>query len=226
MIYVTGDTHGYTDHLSPEFFMGKIGKVPEKDDFVIVAGDFGFLWYADARDTEKLDVLEKCGFTILFVDGNHENYDELKKFPIQEWNGGKVHKIRENIYHLMRGQVFTIDGRRVFVFGGAYSHDRHTRQEGVSYWQEEIPCNEEYIEAGRNLENHGKEVDFIVTHTCPSRIVRRLGFYPDRHDGELTGFFDWVMDESNFKNWFFGHFHEDRIIDDRFRALMWDVVEV
>ncbi len=226
MIYLTGDTHGELEHLSDEFFMKKIGKVPAEDDFVIVAGDFGFVWYGDEEDERKLDVLESCGFTILFVDGNHENYDELKKYPIEEWNGGKVQKIRKNIIHLLRGQVFTLEGRKFFTFGGAYSHDRYRRRQGVDYWREEIPCNEEYIEAGKNLQKHGKEVDFIVTHTCPDRVLRQLGFYPDRHDAELTGFFDWMIDEYKFNKWYFGHFHEDRIIDERFRAFMWDVAEV
>lgn len=225
MIYVMGDTHGRTKHLSDSFFMEKIGKIPGDDDYVIVAGDFGFLWSADDSDTKKLDVLEKCGFTILFVDGNHENYDVLEGFSVEEWNGGKVHKIRKNIYHLMRGQVFVIEGKKIFTFGGAYSHDRYMHQEGIGYWLREIPCNEEYNEAVKNLERCGKEVDFVVTHTCPSRLLRNFGFYPDRHDAELTGFFDWVMDELKFENWFFGHFHEDKKIDDRFRALMWDVVE-
>ena len=47
----------------------------------------------------------------------------LSAYPITEWNGGKVHKIADNIIHLMRGQVFDIDGIRFFTMGGASSHD-------------------------------------------------------------------------------------------------------
>ena len=90
---------------------------------IAVCGDFGGIW--DSSNTEKywLDWLEKKKFTILFVDGNHENFDLLNAFPVTEWNGGKVHVIRKNIIHLMRGQVFTIEGIRFFTFGGGQSHD-------------------------------------------------------------------------------------------------------
>ncbi len=36
-------------------------------------------------------------FTILFVDGNHENFTLLNSYPIEEWHGGKVHKLNEPI---------------------------------------------------------------------------------------------------------------------------------
>lgn len=40
-----------------------------------------------------------------------------------EWNRGLVHEVRPHVLHLIRGQVFTIEGERIFVFGGASSHD-------------------------------------------------------------------------------------------------------
>ena len=70
-----------------------------------------------------MDWLAQKDFTLLFVDGNHENYDLLAEFPVQMWHGGKVQMIRENVIHLMRGQMFNLQGRRFFTFGGARSHD-------------------------------------------------------------------------------------------------------
>ena len=37
--------------------------------------------------------------------------------------GGKIQRIRPSIIHLMRGQVYLIDGKKVFSFGGASSQD-------------------------------------------------------------------------------------------------------
>lgn len=71
-----------------------------------------------------------------------------------EWNGGKVHQIRPSVLHLMRSQVFTIDGVKFFTMGGAFSHDKQFRKEGVSWWSQELPSCEEYEEAERNLEMH------------------------------------------------------------------------
>ena len=71
-------------------------------------------------------------FSVLFVDGNHENFDLLNSYPVEIWKGGKVHRVKPNITHLMRGQVFEIEGKTIFTFGGATSIDRDFRTEGMS----------------------------------------------------------------------------------------------
>lgn len=57
------------------------------------------------------------------MDGNYENFDRLYSYPVEEWHGGKVYKIRNSVIHLMCGQVFEIDGKKIFTIGGARSHD-------------------------------------------------------------------------------------------------------
>ena len=103
-----------------------------KHDTVIICGDFGGVWVKDEsvrgkggwkEEKNHLDWLADKPFTTVFVDGNHENFQRLGRFQIDEWNGGKVHRIRPYILHLMWGQVFTIEGETYFVFGGASSHD-------------------------------------------------------------------------------------------------------
>ena len=47
------------------------------NDYVIVCGDFGYIFTGSRRENAFLDKLEKLRFTILFVDGNHENFDEI-----------------------------------------------------------------------------------------------------------------------------------------------------
>ena len=37
---------------------------------------------------------------VLFIDGNHENFDILEEFPLVEWNGGLVHEIDSGIISL------------------------------------------------------------------------------------------------------------------------------
>ncbi|WP_418825946.1 hypothetical protein [Paratractidigestivibacter sp.] len=48
----------------------------------------------------------------------------LAELPETERCGGHVHIVRPNILHLMRGEVFDIDGTTVLAMGGAASHDR------------------------------------------------------------------------------------------------------
>jgi hypothetical protein len=125
----------------------------------------------------------------------------------------------------MRGYVFTVEGKKIFAMGGAYSIDKYMRKEGYSWWKEELPSAREYREAAKSLEACGKTVDYIVTHTAPREIIRRMGKCPDVHDLELTGFLEWVMYEVRFQKWFFGHWHFDCEVGEAFRALWFDVVQ-
>lgn len=123
MIYITGDTHAEPQRFTGEAFPEQ--EEMTKDDYVIVCGDFGFLWNKGESPEEKkiLDWLEGRSFTTLFVDGNHENFNRLNALPVEEWHGGKVHKAREHVIHLVRGEMFEVDGVSIFSFGGARSHD-------------------------------------------------------------------------------------------------------
>ncbi len=160
-----------------------------KDDYVIICGDFGF-WDNSKEQNYWRNWLEKKPFTTLWVDGNHENYDLLSTIETNTWNGGKVQFIRSSVIHLMRGQVYEIDGLKIFTFGGARSHDisggildktepdyrRKKRQldrqkksyriNHVSWWKEEMPSEGEFEEGRQNLEKHNWNVNYIITHCC------------------------------------------------------------
>ena len=219
MIRVTGDTHG--DHV--RFIENNMGDNEwTSDDYLIVCGDFGFIFRNNEAEREFLDYLETKPYTICFCDGNHENFPAIFSYPKEKWNGGYVHRIRKNVLHLMRGQVFEIDGRKVFTMGGAYSIDRYVRKLNFSYWEEEIPNNQEYRGATQNLKKNNDEVDIIISHTAPREIIRRMGKYPDAHDMELTGFLEWIMYQIKYQHWYFGHWHLDQTFDEKHTAVYFD----
>lgn len=123
-------------------------------DTLIICGGFEFLFSNDKEENIFLDNLENLSFTTCFCDGNYENFPAIYySYPIEEWNGGKVHRIRKNIFHLKRGQIFNIENKGFFVMGGDYSIDKYMRLENISWWKEELPTNEEYEEASANLKN-------------------------------------------------------------------------
>ena len=224
MIYVTGDIHGDINRFSEINLPGESSWTEE--DCLIICGDFGFIFKGDEKEKAALDILAKKPYRILWADGNHENFSALSEFPEEKWQGGKIHRIRHNVYHLMRGQVFTIEGKKFFTMGGAYSIDRYMRKRDVSYWEAELPVSSEYREASDNLKANGMKVDYIITHTAPREIIRRMGHSPDVHDMELTGFLEWVMYDCSFRHWYFGHWHEDRTIGENFTALYFDTAEI
>ena len=124
-VYVTGDVHGRAEYGSSRFAFKNwpLGRTLTRDDAVIVAGDFGFVW--DGSNAEKywLDWFESKPWTTCFVDGNHENHRMLAELPVREWNGGLVHEARPHVLHLMRGEVYDIAGTTVLTMGGAASMD-------------------------------------------------------------------------------------------------------
>lgn len=150
----------------------------------------------------------------------------LMDYPEEEWNGGKVHFIADDIIHLMRGQVYEIAGKKFFTFGGAYSVDRDCRIEGCTWFEEELPSHEEYEEGWRNLEKHDYTVDYVITHTAPSEIVAEFGFGGDPEALEQTDEFQQMADQMNFSHWFCGHFHIDEDVEENFHCLMERVIDL
>ena len=150
-IFITGDTHCDYDWKKLNTSCFPEQKELTKDDYVIIAGDFGGVWAQDKTDEYIIKTYEKRNFTTLFVDGNHENHDALAQYPVEEWHGGKIHRISDTVIHLMRGQVFEIGGKTFFTMGGAESSDKIYRKEGVSWWAREMPSDVEYEEAIKHM---------------------------------------------------------------------------
>lgn len=212
MIYITGDTHGQNDisKLFPVSFPD--GKDLTRDDYVIICGDFGGVWYGDERDDMRLSFYEEKKYTVLFVDGNHENFEALNRYPVSEWNGGKVHIIRPNIIHLMRGQIFTIEKKTFFTFGGGISIDKCRRMPYVSWWPEEEPSTAEINEAFNNLEQINYKVDYVITHAAPESIMRNdlCKIHPMLMvDCATEKLLNEIYQKLDFKMWFCGHYHMD-----------------
>ena len=241
MIFVTGDTHGSFQRFGTKYFPER--QAMGRHDCIIVAGDFGGVMTGTPSEEHWLNWLEEKPFTTLFVDGNHDNFDRLGELPVHQWQSGKVRYIRPHVLHLMRGQVFEIGGIAFFTMGGAASHDiqdgildpaspgfeqeywfkRRTRQifrvKGVSWWPQEMPSEEEYEEAVRNLERVNWRVNCILTHCAPTSIQQKLdqSYTPDR----LTDFLQMVKRRCQFDCWFLGHYHQNRVVDNRF-IIQWE----
>lgn len=224
MIYVTGDKHIPIDihALMKKNFSEQCQM--SKNDYVIICGDFGGLWSGSKEEGYWIDLLNKRNFTTLFVDGNHENFNLLNAYPVCQWKGGKIHKIKDSVFHLMRGQIFTIDNYNFFTMGGGTYVDKVFRREGVSWWREEEPFDSEYVEAITNLGKYKWKVDYVITHTCSTTIMKKHLY--DKENSTLNGFFDVLENRLKFKHWYFGHFHEDRKLDNLHTLLYKKVIEV
>ena len=214
MIFVTGDCHGNFERFKPEYFPEQAQMT--KRDIVICAGDFGGVWFGDGRDEAALDWLESLPFTLAFVCGNHENYDALERYPVKDWHGGKVHRIRSHVLHLMRGQVF----ERKLLMLQRKPRARY-RINHISWWAQEMPSEEEYAEARKNLAKVDWAVDYVITHCAPTSIA----LMENRHNeaDPLTDFLQEVKERAHYHYWLFGHYHDNRAIDEK-HVLLWEQI--
>lgn len=224
MIYVTGDTHANIDigKLNTKRFPQQNGLT--KNDYLIICGDFGLVWDGSHREIWWQDWLSAKKFTTLWVDGNHENFDILYEFPLIDKFGGKVREIAPDIFHLDRGQVLTIDGKKIFVMGGARSVDRALRIEHISWWEQEIPSKEEMDKAIRALDECEWSVDYVITHCAPRSIQTMLAEWYE--NDPMVSFLERVRIDLQFKRWYFGHYHIDKQINEQFIAMYDKVVPI
>lgn len=232
-VYLTGDIHGMID--DPERF--EVWNWPEgaeltRSDYLVVLGDFGMPYDLLESDVD-LRALNAKPWTTLFIDGNHEYFPYFEHLDEEEWHGGIVHRYPEhkNIIHLMRGEVYDIDGSTFFCMGGAQSVDKDFQQANGTWFPEELPDDYEYKNALRNLDECGWAVDFVLSHTCANRLLAEaigcaglpgVGIITD----ELTDFFDGLEDKLAFVHWFFGHFHNDDQLDERHSVLYQSIVDL
>ena len=249
MVFVTGDTHGdWINRLNVDSFPEQ--KEMTKDDYVIICGDFG-IWDNSKREKYNLGWLDDKPFTTLFVSGNHENYDILDSLEMSEWHGGLVNFVRKSVIHLMRGQVFNIEDKTFFTFGGASSHDisagilepddpnfkekkKHLdkdpfalyRINHVSWWERELPSENEMEMGLDNLKKENNKVDYIITHSPSTSELYLMGGKGLYQSDILTNYLEDVKANTEYKRHFFGHMHWDKAINDKDVCLYEQIIRI
>lgn len=220
-LYLTGDIHGWTDisKLYPDKFSE--GQSLTKDDFLIILGDFGLIFYPKEtnyviKEKKYLDKLNDYPWTTLFICGNHENFNRLwsDEFPVMnDFHSGKVSKIRDSIFYLHRGEIFDFNNKSFLTLGGASSIDKIYRKRGFSWWPQEEITKEEYEIAMNNLEKRDFEVDYILSHTAATDHIRDLWLKNLLIDlkkiDQSSQYLQKIKDKTKYKHWYFGHFHAD-----------------
>lgn len=233
-VWITGDCHGDFKRFSKK----QREKISiQSDDYVIICGDVGLLWADDKEFRYNLEFFKTVPFTILWIGGNHDNYNMIQQYQVENWHGGKVrHIIQDKVIYLERGQIYNIEGKTFFCLGGASSHDiedgildrnsldfkqqiktlkrfkkSHYRILDESWWKQELPSEEELNKALLTLQKADNKVDYIISHCCSSRVEELLGC--KEHD-RLTDFFNYIDNFVEFKHWYFGHYHQDCTMSD------------
>ena len=216
MIYLTGDIHG--DPTQVELFCSKM-QLTDKDTIVML-GDVGLNYYGGKRDRLPKRILSSLPVTFLCIHGNHENRPQnIPEYKTTIWNGGKVLVEEEypNILFAEDGEIYDLDGVKALVIGGAYSVDKFYRlQRGFGWWADEQPSEEtkRKIEAVLSAR---KDIDIILSHTCPKKYIPTEMFLPmidqSTVDNSTEEWLDTIEDAVDYKAWYCGHWHTDKRMD-------------
>jgi hypothetical protein len=195
-------------------------------NYHIILGDAGFLWPKQEKlDRYNFRILSHRNFPVLSVMGNHEPVYGRKDLPEEDIGIGEnvivVNKENPFVAYLKRGKIYTIDGYKILVLGGAKSTDKYRRTEGESWWKEEYWSDEEKKELFALLEKE-KKFDFVVSHTGPYAINRTLASMgvPSRHgktEDEVGDLNEKIDKKIKHRAWFCGHWHYDFLNDDFLR---------
>ena len=215
MIYITGDIHGRVEPVVDFIIKHQIGST----DLMILLGDVGLNYYGGIRDIVAKSAANSCGVPMLCIHGNHEMRPAtIPTYQTKKWNGGDVWYEEKfpNLLFAKDGEIYTIDGKRFLVIGGAFSVDKDYRLANhFGWWADEQPDEETKKRVERVIKT--QPVDYILSHTCPFRYIPREMFLPfvdqSRVDDSTERWLDRVEHTVSYKGWYCGHWHTDKRID-------------
>lgn len=210
MILITGDVHGDITR-----FKDKRLRKLKKSDALIICGDFGLIWDGSRKEKRILKSLGRRRYNILFVEGAHENFEELGKYETEEWCGGLTRKISGNLRQLIRGHIFEIAGKRVFAFGGGTDEAGNIA---------ECPDEKEFSETDQRLSTAADTVDYIVSYSPPQTVAEFLNSGEPQADA-ISSYLERKKESLKFSHWFFGKFHITKRIPTRFTAVFDSVID-
>lgn len=210
MIFFTGDIHGDKSRFSDI----KKAKA-KKGDTVIVCGDFGFIWDNSKAEQKMLKNIGKKKYNTLFVDGGNDNHELINEYPLIDFCGARARKISGNLYALNRGDIYEIEGKKIFAMGGG---DTEERYDSGTDSKLRLPTLEEIDYARKNIMDAGKQIDIVVTHEAPAKL-RSLLIMDDKGRNHLHTFLEWINTDVTYKAWYMGKYHINRDIPQKYHLL-------
>lgn len=214
MVYYTGDIHGSKFEVTRFCKRMKL----TRSDIIVILGDVGANYYGNDRDKELKAALNSLKPTVLCIHGNHEMRPErIPTYKTKLWNGGMVWYEEEfpNLLFAKDGEIFTLDGLRHLVIGGAYSVDKFYRlSRGYSWWEDEQPSEDIKVYVEQQVREN--DIDIVLSHTCPFKHIPVEAFLPmvdqSTVDNSTEQWLDQIEDKLNYRGWLCGHWHINKSI--------------
>ena len=217
--------------------------VPENEIWcVIILGDCGLNFWLNKRDKKnKYRICNKySNLRFYCVRGNHEARPEDVEGMKEVFDEGVFNWVYyepqyPNIRYLKDGVEYLIGGRySALVCGGSYSVDKWYRLERQSmgyysgWFANEQLSREEMENITKTFKN--KSFDLILAHTCPLSYQPTdlfLSFIDQsKVDNSMELWFEDLIQQIEFNKFLFGHYHQDRIINEKARMFYSDIINL
>lgn len=168
-----------------------------KPEVVIATGDFR-LWEKHILRNE----LKPQGAKIYACEGNHENFKLIRELRESVNNRQIPIEVVEDVYYMPRGTVIALNGFKLLFIGGAESHDKEYRTEGIDWFPEESITPEDIYNLPKG------KVDVVISHCAPDFVREAIGFTEIKggHSSALLGY---VFEDYKPDLWYFSHYHID-----------------
>lgn len=232
--FITGDKHRNFDNVKS--FCRDMNT--RRKDVLIILGDTGFNYYEDSRDDKLKKEISDLNITLFCLHGNKENRPQnVGTYGVRSFCGGKVYYEPKypNIYFAIDGEIYTFEGKKYMVVGGAHSVDKiRCLEEDKPFWADEMPNDTVKAKVEERLALENNKIYGMMTHTCPidylptemfmstrqNAAIKRKPrkakskklFKPDidRSTEEWLGKLEKQLD---YEVWYCGHYHIDKQID-------------
>ena len=224
---ITGDCHR-------DFSRFKFLKYdnPEKIN-IIILGDAG-VNYLGKLDFQIKNVIKNLKYNFYLVRGNHEERPENvpnMKLIYDEKVQGEVYWEEQypNIKYFQDGGIYSINGRKTLVIGGAYSVDKDFRLSvGYKWFEDEQLSYEERKDINKKAK--GQYFNLVLSHTCPVSWEPRELFLKmvdqKKVDKTMEYWLDSLKDNIAYGLWLFGHYHGDMAIRPRVQMMYKDIKDI
>ena len=184
------DCHGKFTHFENLHY-----KYNPEETAIIILGDVGLNVNLDINDWYRKRSLDKYGFNIYCIRGNHEyspnqiysydmrqmaldykrlGYTNIEYQPTLEY--GRDTEVDGTVFvetqfpkirYLEDGKRYNINGNKTLVLGGAYSIDAEYRKSIGAMWNSEEQISEDKRKAIMVETLINPQVDLVLSHTCP-----------------------------------------------------------
>jgi hypothetical protein len=100
------------------------------------------------------------------------------------------------------------------------------RIKGLSWWEQELPTEEEMQTGIDNLKLHNNKVDFILSHSPSTSELYLMGGKGLYEPDILSNYLEEVKATTEYKRHLFGHMHVNKAINDKDICLYEQIIRI